>query len=709
MGPFLLSLAFLVQPSAPPAELSLRLLDPKPRYFAGEVIRAEVQLHDPAGNVHSYASMVVDPGPNCDATHHCGWLDMRTSQHGGLDFSRGRRRDPASVNLNEYVPRLPPGRYTVRCRVQQLALKEGERIRRTFVSTQPPAYVISNPIEFEIVPATAQWIRTTVAEARSTIETTGVEVRNGFEIRQQAAERLRYIDHPLAWRAALDLEGSQANLPGLLSGLYESAHPTEVCKLMHERIPLPAYAVSDRFLNIAAAMCAKAEGHKPYEADFEFQSRAAAVLASSLASKTGPAKMQGLQTLLRVLSNSVHRRITPPWAPVVAEVFAASYANAQPHQLRDFLNWWWSVLRSPRMEPILEAIIAKPAGNAADAEGRNLALKRLYELNPEKGRKQLLTELRDFRTSADLDVFSLLEPKYVGNIDDVLIENFNKAQSPPYGDGRKILLLIARYGSAQSVERFKEVYEMQHDPCGAGLIAYFLRVDPAYADGILRRQPWDTQAPAPPCTAELIEHVPPLQMHRVMEEYLAAFTQHGDIRIKGAAARALGQYGSAWAEEPLWNAYRYFHEWWKNRREDLDKQEFLGNVGLEQTLRNALARGAGWLTDEAKLKQIDALCLGWACLQDSFRDLNIWREPLRLTVYLSPGEDLRAEVAHYTNLRSMEALERKLSQFPRGTVFQMSVYVLKDDLRRNTIEERLRKVAASNDFTLVSPPATPPR
>jgi hypothetical protein len=27
-----------------------------------------------------------------------------------------------------------------------------------------------------------------------------------------------------------------------------------------------------------------------------------------------------------------------------------------------------------------------------------------------------------------------------------------------------------------------------------------------------------------------------------------------------------------WAEEPLWQAYLYFHEWWKTRREDLEKR-----------------------------------------------------------------------------------------------------------------------------------------
>ncbi len=701
MGQLLLSLALLVQPSAPPVELSLRLLDAKSRFFAGELIRVEIHLKDPAKSHWSAAGFVVDPGPNCDLQHHCGSHDMRTSHRGGLHVDLGRRTGPIVANLNEYVPRLPAGHYTVRYRLRQLVAKDVGGRQRAYVFAELPVVLISNPIQFEIVPATKAWIRSTVACARTAIETTGIQARDGWRIRETAAARLRFIDHPLAWRAALDLESTQANLFDLLSGLYESTHPVEVCKEMRERSVLPSYPAGERFLGIMAAVCAKAEGHKGYEADFEFRSRAAALLASSLPSKTGQARIETLRTLLRALSESVQRHVTPPWAPVVAEVFAASYGDAQAHQLRDFLDWQWPFLRSPRMESILDSIIAKPAGNATEAEVRNLALKRLCELNPEKGRKQLLAELHDFRTSADLDVFVLLPPGAVGEIDDVLIENLNKAQSPPYGDSRKMLRLIPRYGSPRSLDRFKEVYEMQRDPCGAGLIAYFLRVDPAHAGSILKRQPWDMHAPAPPCTAELIAQVPPLYMHRVMEEYLAAFLQHSDVRIKGAAAVALGQYGSAWAEEPLWQAYLYFHEWWKNRREDLEKQEFVGNVYLEKELRNALARGAGWLTDEAKLKRIDALCLGWGCLHDSSQDLNAWRGPLRVAVYADSASYFRAEVAHYTNLHSMEALERKLAQFPRGTVFQTAVYSLVDDARKNAVLEQLQKLAAAHEFRQV--------
>jgi hypothetical protein len=697
-------LALLVPPSAPQAELSLRLLDSKSRFYAGELIRVELHLKDPEKRHWSAAGFVVDPGPNCDPRHPCGSHDMRTIRHSGLYVDLGRRTDPISAKLNEYVPRLPAGHYTVRYHLRQLVAKDRGYIRRTYVFAEPPVELVSNPIQFEIVPATKAWIRSTVAGARTAIETTGTQTRDGWRIRETAAARLRFIDHPLAWRATLDLVGAQANLPDLLFGLYESAYPVEVCKEMRQRSVHPAYPANERFLDIMAAVCAKAEGHKGYEADFEFRGRAAALLASSLSSKTGQARIETLQTLLRALSESVQRHIAPPWAPVVAGVFAASYGDAQPHQLRTLLDWQWPFLRSPQMESILDSIVAKPVGNATEAEVRNLALKRLCELNPEKGRRQLLAELHDFRTSADLDVFMLLPPEAVGDIDDVLIESLNKAQSPPYGDGRKMLRLIARYGSPRSLDRFKEVYELQRDPCGAGLIAYFLRVDPAHAASILKRQPWDMHAPAPPCTAELIAQVPPLQMHRVMEEYLAAFLQHSDVRIKGAAAVALGQYGSAWAEEPLWQAYLYFHEWWKNRREDLEKEEFIGNVHLERELRNALARGSGWLTDDAKLKRIDALCLGWECLHDSFQDLNAWRGPLRMVVGLHGDGEFLAEVAHYSNLRSMEALERKLSQFPRCTVFQTSMYGSADDARKKAVLEQLQKLAAAHEFKLVLKP-----
>jgi hypothetical protein len=75
-----------------------------------------------------------------------------------------------------------------------------------------------------------------VASARTAIETTGIQARDGWRIRETAAARLRFIDHPLAWRAAWTWKAPQANLFDLLSGLYESTHPVEVCKEMRERV-----------------------------------------------------------------------------------------------------------------------------------------------------------------------------------------------------------------------------------------------------------------------------------------------------------------------------------------------------------------------------------------------------------------------------------------------------------------------------------------
>jgi hypothetical protein len=709
VGPFLLSLAFLVQPSAPVAELSLRLLDPKPQFQQGELIEIEARIAAPPPSRYQFSGFLLSPGPNCDKQHACSHMDMRTWWKLDPILNFGMRSATVKVVLNEYVPRLPPGKHTARLRLRAMELKARGPRNTGYGYVEPPQYVVSNPVEFQIVPASKAWIRSTVAEARRSIVTVDPQATGGWEVRRRASTRLRYIDHPLAWEAALDLEAGSPSLPALLHGLFESSHAAKVCELMRERIPLPAYPVREHFLNTMAAVCAKAEGRKEYEADFEFRGRGAALLASALPSKIGQAKIETLLTLLRMLSDSAQRHITPPWAGLVPEVFATSFADAQPYQLRSLLGWNWPFLLSPQMESILERIIVKPARDATEIEIRNLALKRLCELNPEKGRKQLLSELRDFRTSADLDVFELLPPDAVGNIDDLLIENLARAQSPPYGDDAKVLRLIARYGTPQSLERFKEVYEMQRDPCGAGLIAYFLRAGPAHAGSILKRQAWDMHAPAPPCTAPLIAQVPPLHMHRVMEEYLSAFLQHSDGDIKGAAARALGRYGSAAAEQPLWQAYRYFHDWWKNRREDLEKEQFVGNVHLEQSLRNALARGSGWLTDEAKLKQIDALCLGAGCLRDSAQDLGAWREPLRVTINLDMNSEFHADVAHYCGIRSLEALQRKLAQFPRGTVFQTFVYSTVDDARKNAVVDQLRKLAAAHEFKLVPKPSVLPR
>jgi hypothetical protein len=77
-----------------------------------------------------------------------------------------------------------------------------------------------------------------------------------------------------------------------------------------------------------------------------------------------------------------------------------------------------------------------------------------------------------------------------------------------------------------------------------------------------------------------------------------------------------------------------------------------------------------WLVNDADLRRMESICISEQCLYETRQDLLAWT-PLRLNLS-SQGADIRATVAQYNGLESMEALEEKLAQFPRGTSFLMT-------------------------------------
>jgi hypothetical protein len=88
-------------------------------------------------------------------------------------------------------------------------------------------------------------------------------------------------------------------------------------------------------------------------------------------------------------------------------------------------------------------------------------------------------------------------------------------------------------------------------------------------------------------------------------------------------------------------------------------------------LRNAIARGRGWLATETDLHLIESLCISGRCIQETRQDLEHWKPPLRIEVMMQPSIGISGRVAQYFGLESIAALESKLAQFPRGTRFDL--------------------------------------
>ena len=327
-----------------------------------------------------------------------------------------------------------------------------------------------------------------------------------------------------------------------------------------------------------------------------------------------------------------------------------------------------SALRSPDMAPLFESVLDgwRPGDYY---EAPRAALKNLYEIDPARAQARIRTELGKDRTWLETSQLELLPASAARIPDDALIEGLAAAQRAGGWNVDLRMSALAKYASPRALPRIKSIQESQQVQCQPELMAYFSRVDPAYADRVFHRQAWDMQAAPPPCAISYFERTPRLAMGPVLEKYMIAYLAHRDVPLKKAAAQALGRFGSPAARGPLLDAFRYFHDYWNGKESELTQNA--EGVSLEVEQRNALSRAANWLATDADLRAIESLCISDRCRYETGQDLRAWQKPLRIELSGQSG-GIRATVAQYYGIETVEALKQRLAQFPKGTEFVLA-------------------------------------
>jgi hypothetical protein len=714
----------------PGIEFSLRLAEPH-SYRAGELIRAQIRFSgwSPAPaqrprELWQFAGFLLDPIENCGTLASPCY--QPTSMAQGFDKTDPTHRlggtsEPLAVSLNNYLPALRPARYRTAVLARKLVLTSRGPMRTTYLYADPPQYVVSNAVEIEVIPATEAWVKQTIASSAAILNGPQANTREAYEQRRAAAEQLRFLDVPAAWRASLAILPTEANI--LLRGLDATGEPVRVCELMQAAVPAPSQAVSSYYLYGMARTCARANlpapppstrpraGEKPPEPTPEqlqywrqhreyeqgVMGKASASLAASVARKQGEAKTIAFQTLLegvRQIRANEPRQPLPAWIPAVKEEFTRIYAQIERLRQPYLLGLYAGVLRSRDMVPLLESVMDgwKP-GDYYEASRE--ALRNLYQIDPARAQVRIVAELGKERTWLDWRELELLPASAARITDDALIEALAAAQRPGGWNVQLSMTALAKYASPKALPRIKAIYESQQDSCQPELMAYFVRVDTAYADRVFHNHPWDMLVAPPRCTVRYFERTPQIAMGPSLERYMAAYLMHGHVFVKKTAAQSLGRFGSPAAAGALWDAFRYFHNYWKGKQEELLQNG--EGVHLEVELRNAIARARHWLATETDLRTIESLCVSERCLSETQQDLRAWQRPLRIEVSDQPG-GIRGKVAQYYGIESMEGLEQKLGQFPKGTQFVLTVYGDVPD----GATDHIRKYAAAHGLTVVS-------
>jgi hypothetical protein len=358
-------------------------------------------------------------------------------------------------------------------------------------------------------------------------------------------------------------------------------------------------------------------------------------------------------------------------------------------QQANLLSMYASTLRSRGLVPLLEAVLDgwKPGDYY---EAPHAALQNLYELDAPRAQARIIAELKKDRTWLDSPQLALLPPAAARITDDEMIEALAGAQRSGGWNVQLRMTALAKYGSPKSLPRIKAIYESQQDQCQPELMAYFVRIDPAYADAVFHSHPWDMHAEPPRCTAMVFDRTPRIAMGPVLEKYLAAYLMHENVNLKKAAAQSLGKFGSPAALGPLWDAFRYFHLYWNGKAAELAKNQ--ASVGLEVDLRTAIARGRHWLATDTDLRAMESLCISERCVAETQQDLRAWQKPLHLELR---GRPVQGTVAQYYEFATLEEIEEKFGQFPKGTQFVLTAGAYPDEAAE------IRKYAASHGLVIV--------
>jgi hypothetical protein len=259
-----------------------------------------------------------------------------------------------------------------------------------------------------------------------------------------------------------------------------SPYRKELLPLMEQRLVAPDQAISEVYLDTLVQLRETVASSPDRSPSPDYVTR----LGWHSPGKKPVARAESAHTLLNIALRD--GRSQPAWLPLVLRSLIADFRSLPIFAQTMLLEIRWTVLESPAMLPVLRDLV--------DPRIRSIALRRLYEMSPEEGRKIILAEIaKPEGSDIPFSTLAMLPDASLPDMDEVLAAKFDP-------------LLIVRYATGSVVERIKGKFERttadlrrQDVPSCLGPIAfYFLKHDPPYGERLLREQ-FEAETAAPYC------------------------------------------------------------------------------------------------------------------------------------------------------------------------------------------------------------------
>lgn len=673
------------------------------RFRQGEVIRLELAFASSLPGTYHLDSANYDRSGRLEIdTFH---LDPQGGasdplydyfHFGGGFMGGGLRGNPlleakpyvVGAELNEWYRFDRPGRY-------RLYVTSGRVGRGRPSGEGGPLTATSNVIEFEVVPAEPEWAKQTLAQATGVLDS-----HDRSADRRAACRTLRFLGTQDAVRELVkrfDGEDTDSGCEFEYDfGLRGTRHRALAVAEMERQLGSPEHAVTTSFIHVLSFLSFLQQNVAPLppypEQDDEESvklwrreydrrwglyketvNRYAERLAAAVFAKEKAARAISLDTLLGLRSSSPRSKKTPEEAQADAaqtSALVSVFADLPTDTQERLLEYQWPQVAGPEMLPVLRRIYQNPAKGNDLLPGA--ALRRLYELSPDEGRRLIIEEMRRPSTRVRVQVLEMLPDETLPEVDALVVERLGAGAGD--FDDDSLLHLAERYATAAVSSQLRTAYESKIGRMAClpqdALLAYFLRVEPAYGAGLVEKALASRKETR--CYESLLTEAAGLHMSQELERAAVASLDDPDPALAANASGMLGAYGSAEARGALLRRFERWHDDWAGREKELNAQNesdpLAAQSRTEEALLRALTSSPAWLADREMLEKLRLLCVTKNCLREAESALRQFGTAITVYFNLLDGSVSSAALAQY-NVMPWERLKEKVTQFPKGTTF----------------------------------------
>jgi hypothetical protein len=638
----------------------------------------------------------------------------------------------AHAELNEFRT-LAPGHYHLYAVSHRVHRPPGPQDDTS--NNQVSETLRSNTVDLVILPATREWQRRQLQSALESLAySSSPPTSASSDTSQQAARQLRFLNTRESTRALARLfAGRDPSEPygwEFAFGLFGSPYRQIAIQTLRQQIAIPTHPISEDFIRtlVQLEISADPSDQPPVSSNPPSPSEQTAMDAvfqrrrmreeeltkdvlSALPHKTGRARAI---TALGLVSS---RLVDPALAPAIAEelrkILLASWEDL-PVDTRDTLiQYQWAYIGGPDMIPVLLKIAAEHPKYFGDirADAREVALRRLAQLDPEAARPFLVKELIDPSTRLTFATLKLLPADEIAAAMPSAIARIAQNTSRPSD-----FALIDHFAGAADLSSVQAAWDQagSKSVCGEtpGLLRYFLRVAPEYGasqvDAALHRRTGKDF-----CYRQLLQALG--DQIPAAESVAISALNDPEPDVQQDAVIALTRWGTAAAEAPLVARLERLHEEWAGRAAELDRSPSYETpawhaAALEQALCQGLAGSAAWLATPEKLARLKSLALVAQDRNQIESYLELWKDhprgPFLISPTFLPDQKPTFSLLQCSPDMTEDQLHTKLAQLPRGTRLIWQFWApghidppLPMDIQ-DAAFERIRAVATQHGLTL---------